>query len=646
MIALSMKEIEKYYAANKVLSSVTLEINEGEKAAIVGRNGCGKTTLFRLIAGTEKYEKGMLALRKGIRIGYLEQVPAGFEGCSVYQVLLGGVEEVTRLRAMMAELEKGMSVEKDEGLLQELVTRYGRLTAQYEGMDGYSVESRVDMVTMGLHIPRAMYEMEFENLSGGEKTRILFARILIAQPELLLLDEPTNHLDTDSIEWLEGFIRDYKGTVLIISHDRYFLDRAVNRIIEVEDGECESYGGNYSYYVKEKERRLLVEFDNYQDQQKKIKKMEEAIKRFKDWGNRGDNEKFFRKAASIQKALDRMEKLDRPVLDRKGVFLSFEAAGRSGKDAVVCEEVTKAYDSKLLLQKSDMLIRFGERVGLIGPNGSGKSTLIRMIMGMELPEGGDIKTGSNVRIGYLEQSIGFEDESRTILEEFKAALKLTEGEARGRLARFLFFKDSVFKKLSGLSGGEKTRLKLAELMYSDINLLILDEPTNHLDIDTREALEAALEDYEGTILFISHDRYFINRLADRLYNIESRNLVEYCGNYDYFKDKRPREIKPEEKKKDSKPSAAVSKPEATERKLSAAVGKPKEKAAVAGRKLGEVESAIGALEGEIRGIKAAMESVEKAADYVFLQDMGERLCAREAELEAMYELWQELAERA
>ena len=631
MIALSMKEIEKYYAANKVLYSVTFEINEGEKAAIVGRNGCGKTTLFRLIAGTEKYEKGMLALKKGIKIGYLEQVPSGFEGSSVYDVLQSGVEEVMELRARMTELEKRMSFEKDESLLEELVARYGKLTAQYEGMDGYSIESRVDMVTTGLQIPRGMYNMHFEDLSGGEKTRILFARILISQPELLLLDEPTNHLDTDSIEWLEGFIRDYKGTVLIISHDRYFLDRAVGRIIEVEDGECESYEGNYTYYIKEKERRLLVEFDNYQDQQKRIKKMEDTIKRLRDWGNRGDNEKFFRKAACIQKALDRMDKINKPILDRKGVFLNFEAAGRSGKDAVVCEEITKAYDSKLLLQKADMLVRFGERVGLIGPNGSGKSTLIKMIMGHESPEGGSVRTGSNVKTGYLEQSIGFEDESKTILEEFKESLNLTEGEARGRLARFLFFKDSVFKRLSGLSGGEKTRLKLAELMYSDINLLILDEPTNHLDIDTREALEAALEDYEGTIVFISHDRYFINRLADRMYSIEDHALVEYCGNYDYFKDKRPKEVKHEEKKKDIKPAASEK--------------KPRQKADVDKNKLEEVESIIAALEEEIKSMKEAMGDVEKAADYVFLQEMGAKLADKESVLEDTYEMWQELAQR-
>ncbi len=631
MIALSLRNIEKHYAANKVLSDVTFEINDGEKTALVGRNGCGKTTIFKIITGIEKYDNGMLAIRKGIRIGYLKQVPEDFQGSSVYDVLLGGVSEVIKLRSQMTELEKRMSAERDEKLLEELVNGYGRLAGKFESVDGYSVESRVDMVTTGLQIPKTMYDMDFENLSGGEKTRILFAQILISQPELLLLDEPTNHLDTTSIEWLEGFIRDYRGTVLIISHDRYFLDSAIERIIQVEDGECESYGGNYSYYVKEKERRLLVEFDNYMDQQKKIKKMEEAVKRLRDWGNRGDNEKFFRKAASIQKAIDRMEKLDRPVLDRKGVALSFEATGRSGKDAVICEEITKAYGAKMLFQKSDMLVRFGERVGIIGPNGSGKSTLIRMITGEENPDEGMVKTGSNVRIGYLEQSICFEDENRSILEEFKSRLNLTEGEARGRLARFLFFKDSVFKRISGLSGGEKTRLRLAELMYSDMNLLVLDEPTNHLDIDTREALEAALEEYEGTILFISHDRYFINRLAGKLYSIEDHGIREYCGNYDYFKSKRFIEAEKEERKIEARPPA----PNKRQRQPNSNDDK----------RLTEIENEISALEKEIEAIKEDMHDESKGADYVFLQEMGDKLADKEAVLEEMYEIWQGLAER-
>ncbi len=622
-----MKDIEKYYGANKVLHNITLEINEGEKVAIVGRNGCGKTTLFRLVAGTEKYEKGMLALRKGIRIGYLEQIPEGFEGFSVYQVLLDGVQQVMSLRAALAEMEKAMSEEKDEALLNGLVERYGRLAEQYEAMEGYSVESRVDMITAGLKIPRAMYELDFEKLSGGEKTRVLFARILISQPELLLLDEPTNHLDTGSIEWLEGFIKDCGGTVLIISHDRYFLDRAVGRIIEVEDGECQSYEGNYSYYVREKERRLLVEFDNYQDQQKKIKKMEEAVKRLRDWGNRGDNEKFFRKAACIQKAIDRLEKLERPILERKGVNISFETEGRSGKDAIVCQSLGKSYGTRQLFRNVDMLVRYGERIGILGANGTGKSTLIKLMLGLEEASEGSVKLGSNVRLGYMEQNIEFEDESRTVLEEFRSTLTLTEGEARGRLARFLFYKDSVFKRLSGLSGGEKARLKLAELMYGGINLLILDEPTNHLDIDTREALEAALEDFEGTIAFISHDRYFINRLADRLYNLQEGTLVEYCGDYDAFKEAL-----------NKRTEAAIVK----EVKPSIPAKKPAVKADNSAKKLQELETAIEELEQLVKGIRGELNSADKASDYVFLQETADRLAEKEAELELLYESWQQL----
>lgn len=632
MIVLSMKDIEKYYGANKVLNNITFEINEGEKAALVGRNGCGKSTVFKIIAGIEKYESGTLALRKNIRVGYLEQVPDSVTGSTVYGVLLEGVGEIVELRTEMAELERLMSKAKDNAELEDMVKKYGKLCGLFEGMGGYSLESRIDIVTAGLQIPKSMYDMRFDQLSGGEKTRVLFARMLISQPELLLLDEPTNHLDTDSIEWLEGFIKEYRGTVLVVSHDRYFIDKTVDRVIEIEDGECQAYEGNYTYFISEKERRLLVEFENYKDQQKKIKRMEEAIKRLRDWGNRGDNEKFFRKAASIQKAIDRMEKLNRPVMEKKSVDLNFEASGRSGRNVISCERITKAYSSKSLLKETDFYVRFGERVGIIGPNGSGKSTLLKIILGRECSDEGSASLGSNVKTGYLEQSIVFEDENRTILEEFKNMLNLTEGEARGRLARFLFYKDSVYKRLSGLSGGEKARLRLAELMYSDINLFILDEPTNHLDIDTRESLEAALESFDGTVVFISHDRYFINKLSDRLYNIEEGRLVEYCGNYDYFKEKLKEGERKVQIKKEKKP------PNADKRVRQRVQNEEKI--------IADIENCIVKLEEEIAFLKRSMEEPENASNFIFLQETGLLLEEKEAALEVQYSRWQDVEEAA
>lgn len=319
---------------------------------------------------------------------------------------------------------------------------------------------QVDWIAGGLQIPQEMYPIHFESLSGGEKTRVLLAKLLLLEPELLFLDEPTNHLDIKAIEWLEAFIRSYKGTVLVISHDRYFLDTVVKRVIEIEDGECQSYEGNYSFYMAEKERRILEEFANFQDQQKEIKRMEEALKRLRDWGNRGDNEKLFRKAASIEKAIDRMEKIKRPVMDRKKAALDFEACGRSSRDVIVGEGLSKRYGDRVLFDDSELYIRFGERVGLIGANGSGKTTLLRLVLGQEMPDQGTIRTGPSVKAGYLAQAVCFEDEGRTILEEFCQRLSINEGEARGILAKFLFYKDSVFKRLRDLSGGERTRLRL------------------------------------------------------------------------------------------------------------------------------------------------------------------------------------------
>lgn len=630
MIAVAMKNIEKYYGVHKVLNDITFEINEGEKVALVGRNGCGKSTIMKLASGQEKPDGGMLTFRKGIRAGYLEQTADGYEGSSVIDVLMSGRQEVVELKEEMEQLERLMSVEKDAGAQTRQITRYGQLSERFEQLDGYSLEEQVDTVSRGLLIDKAMYGKTFDNLSGGEKTRILFARMLITHPELLLLDEPTNHLDIKAVEWLEDFIRGYKGTVLMVSHDRYFLDKAAARIIEVEDGISEEYNGNYSYYVAEKERRLMVEFENYQDQQKKIRHMEEAIKRLRDWGARGDNEKFFIKARSMQKALDRMEKLKRPVLERKNAELAFEASGRSGRDVASCSALVKAYNNVKILDEADFYISYGEKIGVIGGNGTGKSTLVKLLTGAEQPDGGVVNIGSNVKIGYLEQNIIMEDDNRTLLEEFMDKLRLNEYEARVILAKFLFYKDSVFKKVKSLSGGELTRLRLAQLMNSEVNFLILDEPTNHLDIDTREALEDTLEEFDGTVLFISHDRYFINRLADRLYHIENGKLAGYCGNYDYFREKQAtvpvQEVKAEKVQK-AKP-AVLKKP--------AAAKKEDED--------GQLEKRIEELEALMAETRLKMEEPRNASDYMLLQQLDGELEDMEALLNSLYEQWESLLE--
>ncbi|MFZ5353170.1 MAG: ribosomal protection-like ABC-F family protein [Bacillota bacterium] len=629
MIALAIKELEKYYGATRVLYNITMEISEEEKVAIIGSNGCGKTTLFKVIAGMEKSDGGMLALKKNIKIGYLEQITGDYPGKTTYEVLTEGMQELLEMKRQMEQMEEEMTIVSESHKLDSLMKRYGLMVERFEALDGYNMDSSVKEIAEGLSIPEELFERSFELLSGGEKTRVLFARMLIAQPELLLLDEPTNHLDIESVEWLEGFLRNYKGTVMIISHDRYFLDKAVSRIIEMEEGGCTNYNGNYTCYVQEKERKLLVEFENYQDQQKKIKHMEEAIKRLRDWGNRGDNEKFFKKAASIQKALDRMEKIKKPVMERRKAELSFDINERSGKEVILCDKLCKAYGEKVLFEDAEMLVRFRDKVGILGANGTGKSTLIRMILEQEQPDNGSIKVGPSVRIGYLEQSVYFEDENRTILEEFRYKFNITEGEARSTLARFLFYKDSVFKKLRDLSGGEKTRLRLAELMYEDVNLLVLDEPTNHLDIDTRESLEETLEEYEGTILFISHDRYFVNKLADRLYNIEDKKLVSYCGNYDYFKEKYVKPITNTEPKKVEKTVKKIEKP--------VPENNNKEVERI------KLEKEIELLELELAGLRAQMDAPENTSDYRLLEELSIKHAELEESLNKKYYYWEILS---
>lgn len=373
--------------------------------------------------------------------------------------------------------------------------------------------------------------------------------MLLEKPDLLLLDEPTNHLDLSSIEWLENFVHSYDGAVMIISHDRYFLDRVITRIIDLEDGEITNYFCNYSTFVEEKEARLLAEFQQYKDQQKKIKKMKAAIKRLKEWANQANppNDGMHRRAKSMEKALERIEKIKRPILERRRIGLAFESGGRSGRDVIELEEVSKSFGRRLLFDKAEMLVRFQERSAIIGENGSGKSTLLRIMLGELNPDSGTCKLGSGVKTGYLSQTGLEEDGDNTVLEAFRDKIVMDEGEARTVLAKFLFYGSHAFRRICDLSGGEKMRLRLAQLMYQDVNVLILDEPTNNLDIESREVLEESLQEYDGTILAVSHDRYFLNKLFERIYWLENQELFSYEGDYDRAREKRREKMSYEQK---------------------------------------------------------------------------------------------------
>ncbi|MBC8059430.1 MAG: ABC-F family ATP-binding cassette domain-containing protein, partial [Clostridiaceae bacterium] len=552
MIELALNNVVKYFGATEVLMDITFEIQESEKVGIVGGNGSGKSTVLKIIAGIEQADKGAIMLKKGSTLGYLDQIPIYPKEYTVLDVLNVAFRDLEIIEEEMKSLEKKMVEFKDSDLSKAL-KQYSILQQKYEILGGYEKEEKLSKVCIGMDFTPQFLTQAFDTLSGGEKTTIILGKILLENPDLLLLDEPTNHLDVKTVEWLEEYLKNYKGMVLIVSHDRYFLDKVVTKIIEIEDMESDTYIGNYTEYVKEKENRLALEFEAYQEQEKKIKAMEKAIKELRDWAIRADNNKFFRRAASMQKRLDKIQKLDRPVLERQNMKLNIQNSERSGGDVIKIKGLVKSFENKVLFNEADLLIRFGEKVALIGGNGTGKTTLLKILLGEEIEEAGTASLGSNIRSGYLPQQVVFQDEDMTVLECFRDGITISEGKAREYLAKFLFMGNSVFKKVKSLSGGEKSRLKLSRLLFEDINLLILDEPTNHLDIDSIETLEETLLLFEGTILFISHDRYFINKLCSKIVALENQKLTNFLGNYEYYRQKRNEiiqieEVKPREKK--------------------------------------------------------------------------------------------------
>ncbi|WP_163581088.1 ribosomal protection-like ABC-F family protein [Gracilibacillus saliphilus] len=538
MIVCSVNKIAKMYGGNSIFEDITFEIKENERVGLVGRNGSGKTTLIRLLAGVETPDAGQIHWQKGAKIGYLEQIPRYDEATTVREVLRSAFSSLLQKEEKMKKLEAAMSKEIDPNKLEKLITDYGQLQDQFSLNGGYEIESRIEGIVQGLNIPLLLDQL-FTKLSGGEKTKVGLGLMLLQQPDLLLLDEPTNHLDLMAVEWLGNFLQEYSGTVLIISHDRYFLDEVVNKIIDLEDGEVNAYHTNFSGFVQEKEAKLLREFQAYEEQQKKIKKMKEAIKRLRDWANRANppNADLHRRARNMERALERMEKLQRPIINRKKMSLQMDGADRSGNDVLILKEVSKAFDEKLLFHDLNMHVSYQQRVAVIGENGTGKTTLIKLILQQLEPDQGEVRVGSNVKIGYLSQNIFFDVQDETVIETFRDVVKVAEGEARRILSRFLFYGYDVFKKVAQLSGGERMRLRLAQMMYQDINLLILDEPTNHLDIDSREVLEEALEGFQGTILAVSHDRYFLNKLFTKIYWIEAQTLYCFEGDYNWAKQK-------------------------------------------------------------------------------------------------------------
>ena len=535
MIEISLNKINKNYGFNNVLKDLSFDIKTGERVALIGSNGCGKTTTLKIINAIEAPDSGSVNIRKGASIGYLCQIPNVEEdnvtGLDVY---LRGVFDLIELENKINEFVSSMSnSDKDIKLLS-------KMQEEFRIKEGYKLKEKIEKIKYGFKLNDEVLNTEYNKLSGGEKTIINLASLILKNPDILLLDEPTNHLDIETLEWFEEYLNNYKGTVLIVSHDRYFLDRVVNKVISLEKGNADIYSGNYSYYMKESERRLMAEFQAYKNQQRKIKAIEEAIARLKVWGTKSDNPAFFRRAEAMQKRLDRMTKIDKPK-EKSDLKINLTFNERSANHVLTIDELDLHIGSKELLVKSNMSIYYKDRVCLMGKNGSGKTTLIKNVLNNTHD---NIKLGVNVKIGFIPQEIRFDDEELTVYDYLRNIFIGSESELRSKLSRFYFDSESIFKKLKTLSGGEKVRIKLLELILKNANFLILDEPTNHIDIDTREILESSLLDFDGTILFVSHDRYFINKIATKIVRIENKKLITYEGNYDSIKDK---EIKVENK---------------------------------------------------------------------------------------------------
>ena len=533
MIELNINNITKHYGATQIFESISMEIKTGEHIGLVGTNGCGKTTLMKILMGEEDCQLGEVSFRKGCKLGYLDQMPDYAEGTKSIEVIQMAFSKLLLLQGRMEELTKFMMhVEGKE--LEQALSRYSSLQNEYELGGGYEFETKINQITEGLHITEEIKSMDFQSLSGGEKTRCILAKLLLEEPDILLLDEPTNHLDLKTILWLEEFLKGYQGAALIVSHDRYFLDHVADKIMELHFDHVEVYCGNYTYYAEEKEKRFLIAKKDYENQQKKIERMEQQIERFRIWGAMRDSEAMYKRAKVIEKRLEKVEVLERPKLGKRKIRLNQAESERSGKRVVEMEAVRKSYGSRTLFQELDMQIYYQDSICILGENGCGKTTLLKMLLGEQAPDSGIIKIGAQVKIGYLPQHLLFQDEEQTILEYFSGTHNISYGEARTQLAKVLFFKEDVNKKIKILSGGEKSRLRLCSLTFEGTNFLILDEPTNHLDIESREVLEEMLLNFEGTILFVSHDRYFISKIADQIMEIEHGEATLYDGDYEYY----------------------------------------------------------------------------------------------------------------
>ena len=546
MALITLNSARKSFGAFQVLDEITFTVGAGEKVALVGPNGSGKTTILRLIAGLDEPDQGSAVVLPGTSIGFMPQDSELVGDRTLVEEVSNASVEVQRLERELRRLEAAMSAAEGDDL-EALLAEYGEAQHEFERLGGYAFEAEVKSTLSGLGLGPEHWEKQVSILSGGQKTRAALAKLLLQQPDVLLLDEPTNHLDIEACEWLEEFLQDFHGAVLVVSHDRYFLDRVVTKIVDLHEGFTRQYPGNYTAYAKQKSELLRQQLENYERQQQEIAKLEDFISRYHA-GQR------HQEAKSRQKQLGKMARLKKPHMETTKMRLKLDPAVSSGHIVMDIRGLAKSFGEKPLFASVDLLVEKGDRVGLVGPNGSGKTTLLRMIIGDEEPSAGTLSLGYAVEMGYFSQDLSDLDPSNSVLEELLEAADLTPGEARNILARFLFTGDDVYKSVSKLSGGERNRLILAKLMLRRPNVLILDEPTNHLDIDARQALDEALKSFDGTIILTTHDRYLLNSVANKILEISDGSARVFDGNYDFFA-QRARRLKPRPVKKKPKPSA-------------------------------------------------------------------------------------------
>ena len=633
---LNATNISKSFGSNEIIKDATFLVNEHEKVAIVGVNGAGKTTLLKILTGEESADSGSITLAKDAKLGYLRQINNVDSALSIIDELYTVIEPILNMEKRMSQMQEDMK-HLTGSELEELYSSYTALTHSYELMDGYAAKSRVVGILKGLGFEEADFDRKINTLSGGQKTRVFLAKLLLEEPDIILLDEPTNHLDLRSIEWLESYLLNYKGAVIIVSHDRYFLDKIVSKVIDIENGNVQMYLGNYTDFSNKKQMLLDAKMKEYLNQQQEIKHQEAVITKLKQF----NREKSIKRAESRQKQLEKIERVEAPQTYSENMRLSLDISKESGKDVLTVQNLSKSFDQKKLFWDINFEIKRGERVAIIGDNGTGKTTLLKIINGLLEPDSGEVIYGSNVSVAYYDQEHQVLHMDKTLFDELSDTYpEMTNTQIRNILASFLFTGEDVYKKIADLSGGERGRVSLVKLMLSKANFLLLDEPTNHLDIVSKDVLENALNNFPGTVCYVSHDRYFINKTATRILDLTENRLLNYIGNYDYYIEKREA----------VEEAANLTSTEQAEKPIDVSESKKEwidNKTVQAQKKklknaLNKCEKEISEIEDKLQAVDEEFANPENASNVGKLMELQKQKETLEKRLDKLMEDWEEL----